>query len=277
MINKLFILIACALLPFFGCSQKSGEVKIHKDVQGTNAKVGDFMILNFQFKTDKDSVLRDTYKEGVPITITLQESTYKGSLEEGLSKLSAGDSATLSINADSLFAKSIGAPRPEYIKAGSNVKFIIKVNKVLTKEEMMKEQEKMAAEQKAKDDQIIQEYIKANNLKAEKTPSGLYYVKVKEGKGAKAEPGKMVSVHYTGKLTNGNVFDSSVNRGTPFEFPLGAGNVIRGWDEGIALMKVGEKGTLLIPSYLAYGERGAPGAIPPNSVLIFDVELLGVK
>jgi len=84
-------------------------------------------------------------------------------------------------------------------------------------------------------------------------------------------------VHYTGKLVNGKVFDSSVQRGVPFEFTLGRGMVIHGWDEGIALMKVGEKGTLVIPSALGYGARGAGAAIPPNSVLIFDVELVGTK
>lgn len=89
--------------------------------------------------------------------------------------------------------------------------------------------------------------------------------------------GKTVSVHYTGKLTNGTVFDSSVTRGTPIEFQLGVGRVIKGWDEGIALMKVGGKATLTIPPELGYGARGAGGVIPPNATLIFDVELVSVK
>lgn len=96
------------------------------------------------------------------------------------------------------------------------------------------------------------------------------------GKGAEAVNGKTVSVHYTGKLTNGNVFDSSVSRGLPFEFPLGGGMVIEGWELGIAGMKVGGKRTLTIPPELGYGSQDM-GSIPPNSTLIFDVELLGVK
>lgn len=96
------------------------------------------------------------------------------------------------------------------------------------------------------------------------------------GTGAEAVNGKTVSVHYTGKLQNGTIFDSSVNRGTPFEFPLGAGMVIEGWELGIAGMKVGGKRTLTIPPELGYGSRDM-GTIPPNSTLTFDVELLGVK
>ena len=110
-----------------------------------------------------------------------------------------------------------------------------------------------------------------------KTNSGLEYIETVAGTGAQAAAGKTVSVHYTGKLTNGKVFDSSLTRGTPIEFKLGAGRVIKGWDEGIALMKVGGKAALTIPPELGYGERGAGGVIPPNATLIFEVELVSVK
>lgn len=110
-----------------------------------------------------------------------------------------------------------------------------------------------------------------------KTQSGLEYIEVEAGSGAQAEAGKTVSVHYTGKFQDGRVFDSSIPRGEPITFKLGAGNVIRGWDEGIALMKVGGKAQLIIPPALAYGERGAGGVIPPNATLIFDVELVSVS
>ncbi len=89
--------------------------------------------------------------------------------------------------------------------------------------------------------------------------------------------GKTVSVHYTGKLTDGTKFDSSLDRGDPFSFRLGAGQVIKGWDQGVAGMKVGGKRLLTIPPELGYGQRGFPGAIPPNSTLVFEVELLGVS
>jgi len=108
------------------------------------------------------------------------------------------------------------------------------------------------------------------------TPSGLKYVDQVVGTGEAAVAGKNVSVHYTGWLESGKKFDSSVDRGQPFSFPLGAGRVIKGWDEGVQGMKVGGKRKLTIPSDLGYGSRGAGGVIPPNATLVFDVELLGV-
>jgi peptidyl-prolyl cis-trans isomerase A (cyclophilin A) len=111
----------------------------------------------------------------------------------------------------------------------------------------------------------------------DKTESGLRYKMIQKGNGKKAENGKTVSVHYTGQLEDGKVFDSSYPRKKPIEFPLGMGNVIEGWDEGIALLQVGDKARFVIPSDLAYGSRGAGGVIPPNATLIFDVELMDVK
>ena len=122
---------------------------------------------------------------------------------------------------------------------------------------------------------------KAMEVKVIETKSGLKYIDVEIGEGSEAKAGMMVEVHYTGWLDEkgekGKKFDSSVDRGTPFSFPLGAGKVIKGWDEGVAGMKIGGKRTLFIPADLGYGSRGAGAIIPPNATLIFDVELLGVK
>lgn len=109
------------------------------------------------------------------------------------------------------------------------------------------------------------------------TDSGLKYEDLALGEGEQAVAGQRVSVHYTGWLLNGDKFDSSVDRGQPFEFSLGKGMVIRGWDEGVAGMKVGGKRRLTIPPQLGYGDRGAGGVIPPNATLVFDVELLDIS
>ena len=108
------------------------------------------------------------------------------------------------------------------------------------------------------------------------TESGLKYEDLVQGDGAEATAGKRVSVHYTGWLTDGSKFDSSVDRNSPFQFSLGAGMVIRGWDEGVQGMKIGGKRKLTIPPQLGYGERGAGDVIPPNATLVFDVELLEI-
>ena len=135
-----------------------------------------------------------------------------------------------------------------------------------------KQDEAMAAEKAAWDTKV-----KAKFPTAKKTASGLYYVIDKQGNGALAKTGQTVTAHYTGTLWDGKKFDSSLDRGQPFSFAVGKHQVIPGWDEGFALFKVGTKGKLIIPYYLAYGDRGAGDAIPPKADLIFDVEMLGIK
>ncbi len=122
--------------------------------------------------------------------------------------------------------------------------------------------------------EILKKYPDAKTTESE---SGLMYVLVKEGEGQHPASGAKVTVHYTGTFMDGKVFDSSVDRGTPLEFAVGMGQVIKGWDEALQAMKKGEKRTLLIPYWLAYGEQGHPGGIPPKSDLVFDVELIDFK
>ncbi|NND11007.1 MAG: peptidylprolyl isomerase [Flavobacteriaceae bacterium] len=133
--------------------------------------------------------------------------------------------------------------------------------------------QKRLAEEKAKRDEELDKLAAGFNS----TESGLRYQVLQEGDGAKAEKGKTVSVHYKGQLVDGTIFDSSYKRNQPIDFALGIGQVIPGWDEGIGLLKVGDKARFVIPSNLAYGSTGAGGVIPPDATLVFDVELMDVK
>jgi FKBP-type peptidyl-prolyl cis-trans isomerase len=127
-----------------------------------------------------------------------------------------------------------------------------------------------------KEQSEIREYLQKNNLTGSPTASGLYYIETKAGTGPKAMPGNTVKVHYKGTLLDGTKFDSSYDRSAPFEFELGAGQVIKGWDEGIAMMRLGSKGILIIPYDLGYG-KGDRSAIPAYSTLVFEVELVEIK
>lgn len=256
------------------------KYKFHENVEDTRqAKVGDVMTFNITVKNSKDSTLGSSYTNGSPVKQPLQASTFKGSLEEGLALLSKGDSATIYVSSDSIAARS-GQQLPPFIPKGSDIAYTIKVVDVQSMEEFQKAQVTLREKQKGVDDKTIADYAAKNKLAGQKTASGLYYVITQPGAGPQPAPGDVVKVKYTGKLMNGKVFDSSdKNPQTQagIEFPLGQGQVIPGWEEGVRQLRKGGKGTLVIPSGLAYGTEGAPGAIPPNSVIVFDVELVDVK
>ncbi|MEM7381025.1 MAG: peptidylprolyl isomerase [Bacteroidota bacterium] len=143
--------------------------------------------------------------------------------------------------------------------------------------EAFKSFERVKLEREAEQKKKAEAELEKLSAGFEKTESGLRYKIIQKGNGEKAAKGNMVSVHYEGSLTNGQVFDSSYSRNQPIDFQLGVGQVIPGWDEGIGMLSVGDKARFVIPSYLAYGAAGAGGVIPPNATLVFDVELMGIK
>lgn len=284
LINPKAIIVATglALVTMQACSQKAGsskteklpsgvEYQLVKDEKGTNIKAGDIVSLHVSYfvpgKT-KDSLLQTTHamsKE--PFKITYQPPAMAGAWEEALTKASAGDSLIVYMPTDSIFKGEREAQRPPFLKKGSKVKVGVMVASVDN-----------AANLTAGEKKTLKDWAAKNKPgKIEELPSGLMYIVTQEGKGPKPVAGNTVEVHYTGTLLDGTKFDSSVDRGQPFSFTIGQGQVIKGWDEGIAALNEGSKAILLIPSELAYGANGAPGAIPPFSPLVFEVELIKAK
>ncbi len=244
-------------------------------------KVGDFGKLHFKVSTIDGNVLYSTYDQGETMMWENGKDFDNKGVTEALSMLSKGSKASIIVPSSLAFGEQ---GRGQMIAPYTTLLYDLELVDILTKAQFEKEQaekERKANEAKAiaKKEEMtkLQNYIKSNNINVAPTSSGLYYLETKKGTGTQASVGKTVKVHYTGTLLNGQKFDSSVDRKEPFEFVLGQQQVIPGWEEGIALMKVGGKAKLIIPSKLGYGENGRMPQIPPSATLIFDVELLEVK
>ena len=285
--KNLKIIIACLLFASFAQAQKAVKYSksktsglsyvMHKSNKGPKLKLDDVVTLNLKYITSKDSIVFDSWKMGKPIQLKIAKSSFKGDLMDGLTLLTVGDSASFLINADSLFTKTFAAPRPAFIDSSSFLSFTVKVISTTTDAALKAEELKAEKENAMKENEVIAKYIADKQMTPSKSSSGLMYIISEPGTGEQAQAGKTVKVHYTGRLLDGTKFDSSLDRNDPIEFKLGQGMVIKGWDEGIALLKVGGKALLIIPSDLAYGSRGAGGVIPPFSPLTFEVELVSVQ
>jgi FKBP-type peptidyl-prolyl cis-trans isomerase len=216
-----------------------------------------------------DSNTDPEFRHQEPFTVTLGTGGVIKGWDEGLALLSKGTKATLYIPSALGYGPQDRSPQ---IPSNSILVFDVEITKISTKEAMEKEAAAKSKGQNDVDDKLIKEYAAKNKLKTIKTASGLHYVITKPGQGPKPQPGDKVMVKYNGTFLDGNKFDGNMDRTEPFTFELGKGMVIKGWDEGIALLNKGAKATLLIPSYIAYGAQ-ARGPIPANAVLVFDVEL----
>lgn len=240
---------------------------------------GDHITLNI-ITTAGDSLLFESRKmyNNLPVPLVMQAPKNRGDLMEGFTVMVAGDSAIFRYPVDSM--KKNGTQPPPFAKDGDMMVYKVALVTVRTDEEEKKFQEERAAKQNAIDEKILLAYFEKNKITATKTASGLYYSVANNGEGTQATAGKKVSVNYTGKFLDGKTFDSNTDSAfhhlTPLEFEVGKGKVIKGWDEGLQLLRVGTKATFYIPSSLAYGAMEQRG-IPSNSILVFDVELLDVK
>lgn len=288
------------------CGQKAGKYPGYEKVEenlyiqyhenndsGRVVQAGDVVKMSMVYTTEDDSVLMDSRASGQDVQLQISEGAYQGDIMGAFIGMNAGDSASLIVSADSFFLKTAQMPElPEFIKPSSILKFTVKLKSIESMEELQAAQEKAQEGQRSAEMAEMQAYLDENNITETPTESGLIFISKKKGSGKQAEAGKVVKVHYEGKLLDGTYFDTSVkeaaqeqglyNEGrepyAPFEFTLGQGQVIPGWDEGIAMMREGGKATLIIPSDLAYGANPKPGGpIKPFSTLVFEVELIEVS
>ena len=239
--------------------------------------------------------------KGKPQEFGMTKPAFKGDILEVIMLMTPGDSVICMVDENVVY-KNTKQKKPDFIKPGEKIQYFIRLVSIKTKEQVQKEQqiqfeksmkEQLAKQQKEEAKQTalqtkqLQEYFTKNNLKPEQTDNGLYYIIKEEGAGEHPLTNDTASMNYRGQLIDGTIFDSNIDTAfhhvTPFEFPLGIGRVIKGWDEGVALLKKGTKATFFIPSHLAYGAQVMPGSasnpkgIPAHSILIFDVELLDFK
>jgi FKBP-type peptidyl-prolyl cis-trans isomerase len=250
--------------------------------QGSGIKIdsGCQVKMNFRVSLLDGKELFSSYEAPDPVKFEYGKRIDTQGFEYAVSTLKNGSKAMFIVPSGMAFGrKGKGTLVPPY----TTLVYDVEILDVKTKAEFENEQLQLKKAEQMKSDSLknaepvlLEKYLKDNKIKVKPQPSGLYYIPVLTGTGPKAESGKTVKVHYTGKLLNGKVFDSSVERKNPIEFMLGRSQVIKGWDEGISMMNQGGKAILIIPSAIAYSDRDM-GVIPPYSTLVFDVELVEVK
>lgn len=233
---------------------------------------------------------------GKPGAFSISKAAFEGDIADALMLMTPGDSIICLVDAEAMFEYS-KKKLPDYIKPGDKIQYNIRLVSIKPKEQVQKEREAamiMAMQEAPKqnenagtDDEALQKYFSSKGITPIKTASGLYYSIQQQGSGSQAMPGDAVTMNYRGSFLDGTLFDSNIDsifmHVQPLNFTLGTGRVIKGWDEGIGYLKAGAKAFFYIPSALAYGAQSRPGnaanpkGIPPNSILIFEVELVAVK
>lgn len=260
---------------------ESGLIYI-EDKRGTGRKpqIDDMVTINLEVKLVDGTKVFSTADRGEPFEYQYGQKFDTDGLEEGVGMMRKGGKATLIVPHQIAYGAEA---RGQVIQPFATIIYEVELVNIRSKEAYDKERAEKQAQieaenlkRKENETNLRNKYLSENNITVEPTASGLYYIEVEKGTGERAVPGSTVQVHYTGKLLDGTVFDSSIDKGQPLEFQLGKGRVIKGWDEGIAMMNEGGKATLIIPSDIAYGAQDR-GTIPPYSTLVFDVELISVE
>lgn len=249
---------------------------ILESVKGTGPTIlpGNIVTIDFAIHTVLGKKLYSTWEAKKPFTLEYGKKFDTEGFNIALKRMAKGAKARLIIPSNLAFGKE---GRPGFIRPYEPLLYDVEVLNIQTKADIEKEKLAAIEAKKVIETNKINDYVKAKGITAQPSANGLYVVETKKGNGPVVVSGKKVLVHYSGFLLDGTKFDSSLDRGQPFEFVVGKGNVIKGWDEGIKLLKVGSKAKLIIPSKLAYGEAGSGDKIPPFSPLVFDIEVLGIE
>ena len=280
-IRNLIVLVLALVVAgtFSSCSKYRGfkkddsgfYYKIHvANDTAVQPKDGDMVLIDFIIRTEDTTI-----NKGVThLLLNENFKFFEGDMYTAFKTMHLGDSVTFIFPADSFAKYYLNSDFPFDNK---EVYMDVKMLDLMTKSEIEAKQAEYNQKieiARVSEDSLINNYIVTNKIKVKPTATGLYYIQTKAGTGKKAETGKLVTVHYTGKLLDGTVFDSSIGK-DPITMQLGSGQAIPGWEEGISMMKEGGKATLVIPSKLGYGSNNA-GMILPYSPLVFDVEIISV-
>jgi len=256
------------------------------DEAAETVQEGDGMVISYLITNQKnDSVIIDSKNASADgsgyVKFGMSKSSFTGSFEDGMMMMTKGDSAAFIVSADSFFLKTNRQNElPPGYTPGQFLKGVFKIKDVIKKKELEENQKKQQAEQEVmmkeaegKEKPALEKYLADNKITTKPTASGLIYIETKKGSGPSPKETDVIKMHYTGKLLDGTIFDSSIGK-EPLEYPLN--QMIQGWIEGVQMMKKGGKAQLIVPSALGYGPRGG-GPIPPFSTLTFEVELLDFK
>jgi FKBP-type peptidyl-prolyl cis-trans isomerase len=311
MFKRIISILTVVALVAASCGQQDGfkitesglEYKfVSKGTSGNQPEEGQIITLNLSMISDGDSILMEA--SNMPIQKVEQMWNIKGGIEEAFAMLSEGDSIIVKVKAGDLYQRTWQMPVPPNINEEEMITCVIGLEKILNADEFQKQQalarveeidsfreQALSDKQEQMDIDIaaIDAYLKKNSIIAETTESGMRYIILEEGSGPKPQVGDQVQVNYTGNVLEGDYFDTSVEDKAkefglhdprrpygPFEFILGTGGVIHGWDEGIALLNQGTKARLYIPSPMAYGDQQRSEIIVANAILEFEVELVDI-
>lgn len=256
-------------------SEQGLQYRMIREKSGPKIRQGNIVQLNLAYFTMADSLLYDSKVIGDSFIIKVASPVFKGGFEDALMLMGEGDSAEFLLPSDSVFQRMFHKPMPPALEQGSLMKFRVGVNKVLTETEYAEKIRKEYARQQKLQLEAIEQYLAANNFKIKPVAPGIYFVVMQEGKGRIPAYGDSVEVRYTGKTLEGKVFDSSSKAGENLRYRIGKGGLIDAWERAVTSMKTGSMARLILTSDQAFG-KASNGPVPPDTPVIFDIELIRI-